>query len=82
MSYLCVYSCSRPWSVCKVVFVPYVVGAVTVIRVLLFVLDVSMLRECDGDSNGYVGDERGVVAVSAGHEYVGGTRGLCLAQLT
>ena len=45
---------------------------VTVMRVLLFVLDVSMLRECEGDGNAGV---RGVVAVSAGHEYMGGTRG-------
>ena len=51
------------------------VGAVTVMRVLLFVLDVSMLRECDGDGNADVGDGEGVVAASAGHEYVGGTRG-------
>ena len=42
-----------------VVLVPYVVGAVvavTVMRVLLFVLDVSMMRECDGDGNAGVGD--------------------------
>ena len=31
------------------------VVAVTVMRVLLFVLDVSMLRECEGDSNAGVG---------------------------
>ena len=38
--------CSRRWSVCEVVVVPYVdaVVAVTVIRVLLFVLHVCMLR--------------------------------------
>ena len=38
------------WSVCEVVVVPYVdaVVAVTVMRVLLFVLHVCMLRECDG----------------------------------
>ena len=38
-------------SVCEVVLVPYVVGAmvaVIVMRMLLFLLDVSMLRECDG----------------------------------
>ena len=35
----------------------------TVMRVMLFVLDVSMLRECDGDGNAGVG-----------LEYVGGTR--------
>ena len=38
--------------------------AVTVMRVLLFVLDMSMRRQCEGDG-------AGVVAVSAGHEYVG-----------
>ena len=38
------------FSVCEVVVVPYVdaVVAVTVIRVLLFVLHVCLLRECDG----------------------------------
>ena len=40
-----------------------------------FVLIVSMLRECDGDDNAGVGDGGGVVATSAGLEYVGGTRG-------
>ena len=36
--------------VCEVVLVPYVVAvvAVTVMRVLLFVLHVCMLRECEG----------------------------------
>ena len=40
----------RLWSVCEVVVVPYVdaVVAVTVMRVLLFVLHVCMLRECEG----------------------------------
>ena len=39
----------RLWSVCEVVVVPYVVEvvAVTVMRVLLFVLYVCLLRECD-----------------------------------
>ena len=41
------------WSVCEVLYivvVPYVdaVVAVTVMRVLLFVLHVCLLRECDG----------------------------------
>ena len=43
---VCVLSWGRPWSVCEVVvLVTYVdaVGPVTVMRVLLFVLDVSML---------------------------------------
>ena len=46
----CVWSCGRPWCVCEVVLVSYVDGvvAVTVMRVLLFVLDVCMLRECEG----------------------------------
>ena len=34
--------CSRAWSICEVVLVPYV-DAVTVMRVLLFVLHVCML---------------------------------------
>ena len=41
--------------------------AVTVMRVLLFVLHVRMMRECEGDGIA------GVVVVSAGH--VGGTHG-------
>ena len=49
----CVWSCGRPVSVCEVGSVPYVsaMGAVTVMRVLLFVLHVCMLRECEGDGN-------------------------------
>ena len=35
----CLWSYGRPWPVCEIVSVPYV-GAVTVIRVLLFVLHV------------------------------------------
>ena len=40
--------CSHLWSVCEIVLVPYVdvVVAVTVMRVLLFVLHVCMLRKC------------------------------------
>ena len=34
-------------------------------HVLLFVLHVCMLRECEGDGNARVGDRGGVVAVSA-----------------
>ena len=37
---------SHPWYVCEVVLVPYVVGAVVVMPVLL---DVNMLRECECD---------------------------------
>ena len=44
-------------------------------HVLLFVLHVCMVRECEGDGNAGVGDGEGVVVMSAGHEYVGGTRG-------
>ena len=38
--------CGSPWSACEVVVVPYVVGAVTVMHVLLFVLHVRFLRYC------------------------------------
>ena len=67
----------------EVVLVPYV-DAVTVMRVLLFVLHVFMLRECDGAGNAVVGDCGGVVAVSAGCEYMVATRGsgLCLFPMT
>ena len=43
-----------------IVLIPHVVGAVvamTAMRVLLCVLDVSKLRECEGDENPDVGDE-------------------------
>ena len=42
----------RLWSVCEVVVVPYVDAVVimTVMRVLLFVLNVCLLREYDGAS--------------------------------
>ena len=43
-------------------------------RVLVFVLDVSMLRECEGNGNT-------VVAVSLGHEYVGGKRGSAVVSI-
>ena len=53
--------------------VRYLVVAVTVMRVL-FVLDVSMLRECKGDGKAGVGHKgEGVVHV---------VHGLCLANLT
>ena len=59
-------------SVCEVVVVPYVdaVVAVTVMRVLLFVLYVSMLRECEGDGNAAVGD--GGVVVACEERWVSG----------
>ena len=42
-----------PWSICEFVLVPYVnvVIAVTVMHVLLFVLNVCMVRGCVGNSN-------------------------------
>ena len=45
------------WSVCEFVIVSYVdaVVAVTVMRVLLFVLRVCMLRGCESDGNACVG---------------------------
>ena len=52
--------------------VPYV-DAVTMMRVLLFVLHVCMLRECEDDDNAGVVDGGGVVIVST--EHVGGARG-------
>ena len=50
VSLCCAVSCGRLWSVCEVVVVPYVdaVVAVTVMRVLFFVLHVCLLRECVG----------------------------------
>ena len=46
---LYLWSCGRIWFVCEFVVVPYVdeVVAVTVMRLLLFVLHVCLLRECD-----------------------------------
>ena len=54
--------------------VPYFVSAVVAVTVLvlLFVLHVCVLRECEGDGNAGVVSGGGVVAVSA---YMGGTRG-------
>ena len=48
--FVCLYCvCGRLWSVCEIVVVPYVdvVVDVTVMPVLLFVLHVCLLRECD-----------------------------------
>ena len=47
--------CSRPWSVYEVVLVPYV-DAVTVMRVLLFALDVTVLREGEGTAGIWDGE--------------------------
>ena len=46
---VCLCGVCSPWSVCEVVVVPYVVGAVVVVtgmHVLLFVLHVCLLRDC------------------------------------
>ena len=59
-----------------VVIVPCGVGAVgtlDMMRVMLFVWEVSMLRGCEGDDNVGVGTGGGVVAVSEWCEYMGGT---------
>ena len=47
---LCLWSCGRLWSLFEFVVVAYVDEgvAVNVMRVLLFVLYVCLLRECDG----------------------------------
>ena len=48
--YVCLCGVCSPWTVCEVGVVLYVVDAVvavTVIHVLLFVLHVCMLRECE-----------------------------------
>ena len=47
----------------------------TVVRVVLVVLHGCMLRNCDGDGNAGVGVGGGMVTVSAGCEYMDGTRG-------
>ena len=39
-------SCASAWSVCEVVLVPYV--DVVTVMLVLFVLHVCMLRECEG----------------------------------
>ena len=52
-----------------------VVVALTVLLALLFVCEVCMLRECEGDNNAGAGAGGGVVAVSAGCNYMDGTRG-------
>ena len=50
----------------------------TVLHVLLFVLHVCMMRECEGDGNAGDGDVGAVVVMSAVH--VGGTRGLAIVS--
>ena len=68
---VCLCGVCSPWSVCGVVVVPYVVGAVVVVTVMhvpLFVLHVcfaARLLGCEGDGNAGVGSGGGVVAVSA-----------------
>ena len=51
------------------------VFSLTLIRVLLLVCEEIMLRECKGDSNAGVRGGGGVVAVSAGCEYMRSTHG-------
>ena len=49
--YVCLCGVCSLWSVCEVLVVPYVVSAVvavTVMHVLLFVLHVCVLQECEG----------------------------------
>ena len=53
--------------------VPYIVAEM--IHVLLFLLDVCMLRECKDASVTAILVWGGVVGMSAGNEYVVGTRG-------
>ena len=48
---MCLCGVCSPWSVCEV----FVVVAVTVMHVLLFLLHVCVLRECEGDGNTGVG---------------------------
>ena len=48
--------------VCVVVLVPYA-DAVTLMRVLLFMLGVCMLRACEGAGNAGVGDGEGMVGI-------------------
>ena len=77
----CVLSCGRSWSVCEVVLVRYVdaVGAVTVMRVLLFVC---ILRECGcARMSTILVLGTGDVLLNAGHEYEM-VHVLCLSQLT
>ena len=83
MSLSCV--CGRLWSVCDVVVVPYVdeVVAVTVMRVLLFVLHVCLLRECDGVRlTAMLGWEMDEVWLVRGMWVVHVVQVLCPAQLT
>ena len=61
----------------EVVSVPYVgaVVAVTVMHVLLFVLHMSMVRDCDGSRvTAMLVWETGEVVASAGHEHMCGKR--------
>ena len=67
---VCLSGVYSPWYVSEVVVVPYVV--VTVMLVLLSVLHLGTLRECEGNGNAGVWSGRGVAAVSA---YMGCTRG-------
>ena len=48
---------------------PYVDPTVTVMRVMLLVVHVSMVRGCEDDGYVGVGDGGGVIVVSVGHAY-------------
>ena len=78
---LCLQSCGRLWSVCVVVLVPYVdaVVVVSMMRVLLFVLHVCMLRECEGDGNAVVGMEEVWLCLMQGMWVVHVVQVLCIA---
>ena len=55
---------SAPHALCVLVSYMDAVVAVTVVRVMLFVLHVCMLRECDSYGNAGVGAVGGVVTVN------------------
>ena len=82
---VCLKSCGGLWSVCEVVVLPYVnaVVAVTVMRVLLFVLHVCMRREYDGARlTAMLVWGMDVVWCVQGVWVVHVVKVLCLAQLT
>ena len=58
------------------------VVSVTVIRVLLFVWDVSVLRECKSDGNAGVRAVGCVVTLSVGCDYMGSTCGSGIVSST
>ena len=70
-------SCGCPWSVCEVVLVPCVVGAVTVMRVLLFVWDAERVRGCWPC---WCAGRGVLIEVSTWCEYMGGTWFRCCVK--